>query len=336
MDAPPIQYVTTSDGYNIAYAVSSKGRPYVFMPQPISHIQLYWRAQTFMLAWLEGLADRFRLVQYDGRGQGMSSRGLSPGSSPADLERDLDAVVKRLQLGRFILHATTAPGHTAIRYCVAHPERVEALILSQCRIGLPRAINALAAEDWDVFLRSNLPDGLTPAAVRASVENMKLCVSQGDWLELSRIWAESDIEALLPLIRTPTLVLHARDFLTYARPEESMDVAARIPGARFALIEGSTALGDSEQSLRAIEEFLSSLPAGGKDEKEPALPDVGLSSREVEVLRLVASGRSNQQIADALVISLFTVNRHVSNIFAKTGAANRAEATSYAHRNGLV
>jgi DNA-binding NarL/FixJ family response regulator len=61
-----------------------------------------------------------------------------------------------------------------------------------------------------------------------------------------------------------------------------------------------------------------------------------LSSREVEVLRLLAAGRSNQQIADELVISLNTVRRHVSNIFDKTGAANRADAVSYAHRNGIV
>jgi DNA-binding CsgD family transcriptional regulator len=62
----------------------------------------------------------------------------------------------------------------------------------------------------------------------------------------------------------------------------------------------------------------------------------GLSEREVEVLRLVAAGRTNRQIADELVISLNTVARHVSNIFAKTGVANRAEAASYAHSRGLV
>jgi DNA-binding NarL/FixJ family response regulator len=61
-----------------------------------------------------------------------------------------------------------------------------------------------------------------------------------------------------------------------------------------------------------------------------------LSPREIEVLRLLAAGRSNQQIADELVISLNTVNRHVSNIYAKTGAANRAEAAAYATRRGLA
>jgi DNA-binding CsgD family transcriptional regulator len=70
-------------------------------------------------------------------------------------------------------------------------------------------------------------------------------------------------------------------------------------------------------------------------EPRAAHPD-GLSEREVEVLRRVAAGRTNQQIADELVISLNTVARHVSNIFGKTGVANRAEAASYAHSRGLV
>jgi len=67
----------------------------------------------------------------------------------------------------------------------------------------------------------------------------------------------------------------------------------------------------------------------------PAYPG-GLSEREVEVLRLIAQGKSNQQIADELVISVNTVIRHVSNIFAKTGAANRTEVSAYAHAQGLT
>jgi adenylate cyclase len=64
-------------------------------------------------------------------------------------------------------------------------------------------------------------------------------------------------------------------------------------------------------------------------------PD-GLSEREVEVIRLVSLGRSNQQIADQLVISQHTVTRHVSNIFDKTAATNRTELAAYAHKHGLV
>jgi DNA-binding CsgD family transcriptional regulator len=67
----------------------------------------------------------------------------------------------------------------------------------------------------------------------------------------------------------------------------------------------------------------------------PAWP-AGLTGREVEVLRLIAAGRSNRAIAQALFISPNTVLRHVSNIFTKTGVANRAEAAAYATRRGLA
>jgi DNA-binding CsgD family transcriptional regulator/tetratricopeptide (TPR) repeat protein len=65
------------------------------------------------------------------------------------------------------------------------------------------------------------------------------------------------------------------------------------------------------------------------------LPD-GLSSREVEILRLVARGLSNREIGAALVISEHTAANHVRSILRKTGCANRAAAASYAHREGLA
>ena len=67
----------------------------------------------------------------------------------------------------------------------------------------------------------------------------------------------------------------------------------------------------------------------------PAYPD-GLTLREVEVLRLMALGRNNRQIAEDLVVSVRTVDHHVASILAKRGAANRTEAAAYAARQGLV
>jgi LuxR family maltose regulon positive regulatory protein len=61
-----------------------------------------------------------------------------------------------------------------------------------------------------------------------------------------------------------------------------------------------------------------------------------LSRRELEVLRLLAAGKSNQQIADALVVALNTVKRHVTHILDKLGAANRTEATARARELGLL
>jgi len=69
----------------------------------------------------------------------------------------------------------------------------------------------------------------------------------------------------------------------------------------------------------------------------PAPPeDHGLTSRELEVLRLVAAGKSNPEIAAELVISDHTVRRHLQNIFAKLGLSSRAAATAFAVRHDLV
>jgi DNA-binding NarL/FixJ family response regulator len=61
-----------------------------------------------------------------------------------------------------------------------------------------------------------------------------------------------------------------------------------------------------------------------------------LTERELEVLGLLAAGRSNQQIADTLFISRKTASVHVSNILSKLGAANRGEAAAIAHREGFT
>jgi DNA-binding NarL/FixJ family response regulator len=85
-----------------------------------------------------------------------------------------------------------------------------------------------------------------------------------------------------------------------------------------------------------VESFLDEVGFPGPATVGQSAPPDGLSTREVEVLRLIAAGKSNPQIAEELVISLNTVQRHVSNILAKTGLSNRTEAASYATRNGLV
>ena len=67
----------------------------------------------------------------------------------------------------------------------------------------------------------------------------------------------------------------------------------------------------------------------------PALPDE-LTPREAEVLGLIAAGRTNAEIAEALVVSAATVKSHVNHIFAKTGVRDRAQAVVYAYENGLA
>jgi DNA-binding NarL/FixJ family response regulator len=66
-----------------------------------------------------------------------------------------------------------------------------------------------------------------------------------------------------------------------------------------------------------------------------ALPD-HLTPREAEVLKLIAAGLSNTEIAAALVVSNATVKTHVNRIFSKTGARDRAQAVRYAYQHGIV
>jgi len=106
------------------------------------------------------------------------------------------------------------------------------------------------------------------------------------------------------------------------------------------------ALGDEDAAafeLEAGRETLAALGATPDLERIDALvqtgarPDThGLTARELQVLRSVAAGATNKSIAAELVLSERTVDRHLSNIFAKLGVSSRAAATAYAYRHELV
>ena len=86
---------------------------------------------------------------------------------------------------------------------------------------------------------------------------------------------------------------------------------------------------DRREVHRALAGFLGSAVT-------PANGDAPLSRREVEVLRLVAAGLSNREIASSLILSEHTVHRHVANILRKLGQSSRAGATALATRNGYI
>jgi pimeloyl-ACP methyl ester carboxylesterase len=210
MEPPPVQYVTTSDGYDIAYTVCGEGRPYVFMPNQANHVQLEWGSPIHM-GWLAGLKERFTLICYDHRGQGMSTRGLPPDFKRDDFSIDLETLVDHLGLERFVLDGETVYGHVAVRYAVANPRRVDGLILKTCAVkswfGTPPMFE-LARENWDNW--HVLVSGMLPGDRDATIEYLRQSGTQQDWLTKAQNVGVSDVAAFLPDLLVPTLVLQAR------------------------------------------------------------------------------------------------------------------------------
>jgi DNA-binding CsgD family transcriptional regulator/pimeloyl-ACP methyl ester carboxylesterase len=343
MDAPPVQYVTTCDGLSIAYCVSGSGTPVIFLPGSFQHGQLGWQYPGLQ-GWLQALSQRFQLIQIDPRGFGMSARNLGVTLSREDYLTDIETVVASLSLGRFLIVAASTGVELAAEYALRHPDQVIALVLGTSMVSAwPTALfDTLPEQNWEAFLHSIVPRDRDLDERRRIVELHKQDKDQQNYLRRSHLlWSDTDtfavyMQGVLSRLQTRTLVLHTRDYALMG-VEESMKKAQYTRG-RLVVIDGTDVWGDASQGIRAIEAFLAELPLEElmSSSPLPRLNGNGLSGRELEVLRLIASGRSNPQIADELVISLNTVQRHVSNILAKTGASNRTEAAVYARDKGLA
>jgi ATP/maltotriose-dependent transcriptional regulator MalT len=120
-----------------------------------------------------------------------------------------------------------------------------------------------------------------------------------------------------------------------------LDAPYEVARTRELIAQACSTLGDDEACALELE------AAGELYERLGAAPDLarvstpagarhGLSERELEVLRLVAAGRSNREIASTLVISEHTVARHLQNVYAKLRVSSRAAATAFAFEHELV
>lgn len=119
----------------------------------------------------------------------------------------------------------------------------------------------------------------------------------------------------------PALQAGARGYLTKDASAEEIEQAIR------AVADGHTHLDP------AIQQRLIAAALTGERKSTP--PD-DLTAREIEVLKLIAAGFSNTEIATALVVSAATVKTHINHVFQKTGARDRAQAVRYAYEHGLA
>jgi ATP/maltotriose-dependent transcriptional regulator MalT len=125
---------------------------------------------------------------------------------------------------------------------------------------------------------------------------------------------------------------------------EALEAPYEVARTRVLVGHACRALGDEDaaalelDAARGLFEQLGAAPDVARIDSHAELPREthGLTARELEVLRLVSAGKSNRQIAAALVISEHTVARHVQNIFAKLGVSSRAAAGAFAFEHDLV
>ncbi|MFC6155432.1 response regulator [Kribbella jiaozuonensis] len=171
------------------------------------------------------------------------------------------------------------------------------------------AVQLVAEHDPDVLLvdlRMPTMDGVEATRqVRADHPRTEVVV----------LTTYSDDDSVLSALRAG-----ARGFLTKDADAES------IGRALVAAANGQSIV-DAEVQRRLIE---------GATTKPPEPTDTGLTPRELEVLRLIAEGLSNTEIARHLVVSEATVKTHINHLFAKANLRDRAQAVAYAYRLGLA
>jgi pimeloyl-ACP methyl ester carboxylesterase/DNA-binding CsgD family transcriptional regulator len=268
---------------------------------------------------------------------------------------DLEAVVQATKVERFALLGISQGASVAIEYAVRHPEKVTKIILygafarGRVKRGEPEAeleaVTTLMRSGWgrdNPAYRQMFTSQFMPGA---SLEQMKwfndlqrVSTTGENAARIQLVGSHVDIVHRLPDVKAPALVLHAKGDQRVSINEGRL-LASLIPNARMVELDSVNHLTlEDEPAWQAlvseVRQFLGDVPTTAAGRSSPA-PDQ-LTVREVEVLRLIAEGRSNRDIAGELVISINTVTNHVKSILGKTGAANRTEAAAYAHRHGLV
>ncbi|MEU0401721.1 LuxR C-terminal-related transcriptional regulator [Streptomyces sp. NPDC006197] len=249
----------------------------------------------------------------------------------------------------------------AVSYAHAHElGRIPQPGLALLRLAQGRAEAAVAGVDLALACRSGpRHDLLGRARLLAARTEVALAVRDVP----GAAGAAAELEVLagdVPLLRATADTARGAVALAEARPEPALRLLRRalagwlelrVPyeaaRVRMLLAAAYRTVGDEEGArlelgaARAVFERLGAGPdarraaallTGGARRRLPG----GLTAREAEVLRLVASGRTNKDIARALVIGEHTVARHLHNVFAKLGVGSRAAATAYAYAHDLI
>ena len=315
----------------------------VWLPS-MTHVVAQWRVPMLRAAY-ERLARSVRLVLYDGRGMasriGASSRAI-PGSrwrhtcataavgltAPPDGSGFITVLDWYHSVG------------TAIAYAAQHPAQVRRMVLfgGSARMrdamspGQTQALLSLVEQDWDLFVDTAAHTWLGWGAGesgRMLAEAFRTAATP----TVAKAWfaaaAEVDVSEFVPRVAASTLVLHRQS----ERPIHlhfALRLAAALPRGRLVELAGSSPtlfLEDAPGDRDLVTRFLNSGEIREPVAREAPRAD-GVTARELDVLRLVAAGESNAEIARRLGITVHAVERHAANLYRKIGARGRADGAS--------
>lgn len=326
----PVYFVTASDGARIAYTVvPGKGPPFLFVASPGSP-PIASRGNQAEHIWRPFCGDRMA-VALEFRGGGQSDRRLP--TSLNDLVLDLETVTNAVgDIPDVVTH--TYGCFAGCAFAAAHPGRWRSLTL----------VDASVHPDNNVWAAQNRPGWKQHYLAHLStITGLAFPeLSPVERTEHAREWAAAvspeafevylamneDLSDILPRLTIPALVTS----VTMKHPDG--EVAALIPDSVLVEVEAS-----ERNDWRRLRELWDE-HVGSRIGADPGTgaPDLSrersaLTTREEEVLRHLAASASSADIAAALGLSPRTIDRHLSNIYAKLGVHNRVAATNWARDN---
>jgi pimeloyl-ACP methyl ester carboxylesterase/DNA-binding CsgD family transcriptional regulator len=336
-----IRFCRGQDGVRLAYAVHGSGPPLVVVSCWLSHLQHDWQSPVWR-HFLDQLGAIATVIRYDERGFGMSDWNVDDFSIEARVS-DLEAVLDAAGLDRFAMLGMSGGSAVAMAYAVAHPERISRLILYGTVCGEPVTLSpdaraeeetyrsmirvGWAKEDADfrrVFTKRFIPDA-TEEQMRWFDDLQRMSTSPANAVASRIARQQVDIHNDLSRITAPTIVLQAIGDRSTTF-DNAVTVSSRIPGARLVSLDSRNhiLLADEPAWSVFINEVSAFLEPERRTHSERSdRPTEELSPRERDVLRLAAEGRTNDEIAAALTVSARTVERHLSNTYAKLGLSGR-------------
>ncbi|MGS0683785.1 alpha/beta fold hydrolase [Nakamurella sp. GG22] len=334
------------DGRSVAWASVGTGPAVVVGGWWCSHLGLDWKDERFR-RFVHLMASELRIIRYDRPGAGLSDRS---GPAPSSREQEvavLAGLLDAIGLESVSLFGGSSGSVVAAGCAAALPDRVNRIVLyggyaHGVDVASPPTRDAtvdLVRRHWGLGSRV-LADLFMPgasAAERADFAKFQRQAATPEQAaaELASVY-RLDARDILGSIVAPTLVLHRRGdrAIPFALGQ---DLASHIAGADFLALQGDEHFpwrGDSHAVATATTRFLQgSGPRPAVAASATAGDRRELSVRETEVLRLVAAGRTDAQIARELALSIHTVHRHVANIRTKLDVPSRAAAAAWAARH---